>query len=89
MKTGNFHFRVARVDRLAEDVVYLTGELLSGQIHPECLAVIGNTGLEVVIKGVVLIHPANRPAREVTLMVERLPMREEDIVGKNLFQKPE
>ena len=47
-------------------------------------AVVGNTGLEIVVKGIVLIHPPNRPASGITLMVKALSMPANDIVEQIL-----
>jgi hypothetical protein len=85
MSFNGFQLRVSQVDRLADDVIHLTGQLISGNIDSGCRAIIESNGLEVLIKGVVLIHSPGQPANEVTLMVEYLPLPEQGIVGKDII----
>jgi hypothetical protein len=87
MMSANFRFRVSRVDRLGENVIHVTGSLLSGEIQPECRGFVADTGLEVAIKSVVLVHPPDRPAKQVTIMIEHLPVNEAAIIGKDIVSK--
>lgn len=88
MSTAPFRFRISRVDVLAENIIYLKGELLSGEIQPECSGFVGSEGQEIFIKGVVLVHPPDRPADEVTLFVETIPLDAKALVGKLISSTP-
>jgi sulfate adenylyltransferase subunit 1 (EFTu-like GTPase family) len=84
MNMSAFRFLVSRIDRLASDMIYVAGHLETGVIQPECSAVVEGTGLRLQIKSVVLIHPVNAAAKEITLMVESLPANEKNLIGKYL-----
>ena len=62
MKSTSFRFEISNVNRLSDDVIYLTGKLIHGDIQPGQLALIAGTDLEIVIGSVVLVHSLNRLA---------------------------